>query len=66
MNVQGFAHAELVGRVPAGAFKPPPKVAIHSVPSASWYSERIWSLESPLAVVYCRFSVPETRHSPLP
>jgi 16S rRNA (adenine1518-N6/adenine1519-N6)-dimethyltransferase len=26
VNVQGFAHAELVGRVPAGAFKPPPSV----------------------------------------
>lgn len=26
VNVQGFAHAELVGRVPAGAFRPPPKV----------------------------------------
>jgi 16S rRNA (adenine1518-N6/adenine1519-N6)-dimethyltransferase len=26
VNVQGFAHAELVGRVPSGAFKPPPKV----------------------------------------
>ena len=26
VNVQGFAHAELVGRVPAGAFRPPPSV----------------------------------------
>jgi 16S rRNA (adenine1518-N6/adenine1519-N6)-dimethyltransferase len=26
VNVQGFAHAEVVGRVPAGAFKPPPSV----------------------------------------
>lgn len=26
VNVQGFAHAELVGRVPAGAFRPPPAV----------------------------------------
>jgi 16S rRNA (adenine1518-N6/adenine1519-N6)-dimethyltransferase len=26
VNVQGVAHAELVGRVPAGAFRPPPKV----------------------------------------
>jgi 16S rRNA (adenine1518-N6/adenine1519-N6)-dimethyltransferase len=26
VNVQGFAHAEMVGRVPAGAFRPPPKV----------------------------------------
>ena len=26
VNVQGFAHAELVGRVPPGAFKPPPSV----------------------------------------
>jgi 16S rRNA (adenine1518-N6/adenine1519-N6)-dimethyltransferase len=26
VNVQGFAHAELVGRVPPGAFRPPPSV----------------------------------------
>jgi len=26
VNVQGFAHAELVGHVPPGAFRPPPKV----------------------------------------
>ena len=26
VNVQGFAHAELVGRVPPGAFRPPPAV----------------------------------------
>jgi 16S rRNA (adenine1518-N6/adenine1519-N6)-dimethyltransferase len=26
VNVQGFAHAELVAHVPAGAFRPPPKV----------------------------------------
>ena len=26
VNVQGFAYAELVGRVPAGAFRPPPAV----------------------------------------
>ena len=26
VNVQGFAHAELVGRVPAGSFRPPPAV----------------------------------------
>jgi 16S rRNA (adenine1518-N6/adenine1519-N6)-dimethyltransferase len=26
VNVQGFAHAELIARVPAGAFRPPPKV----------------------------------------
>lgn len=26
VNVQGFAHAEMVGRVPAGAFNPPPRV----------------------------------------
>jgi len=26
VNVQAVAHAELVGRVPAGAFRPPPKV----------------------------------------
>jgi len=26
VNVQGFAHAELVGHVPAGAFRPPPAV----------------------------------------
>jgi 16S rRNA (adenine1518-N6/adenine1519-N6)-dimethyltransferase len=26
VNVQGFARAEMVGHVPAGAFKPPPKV----------------------------------------
>jgi 16S rRNA (adenine1518-N6/adenine1519-N6)-dimethyltransferase len=26
VNVQGFAHAEVVGNVPAGAFRPPPSV----------------------------------------
>ena len=26
VNVQGFAHAELVGRVPPGAFRPSPSV----------------------------------------
>jgi len=26
VNVQGFAHAEIVGRVPPGAFRPPPSV----------------------------------------
>lgn len=26
VNVQGFAHAEIVGRVPPGAFRPPPSI----------------------------------------
>jgi len=43
-----------------------PNRDMFSVPSLSSRTARIWSLESPSASVYCRLSLPWTRHNPLP